>query len=66
MTRQPILYTPSEIKDWDISSQTKAGKWVPARPLGHNLYPILHRWKLAYLVLTGKADALYWGINEYD
>jgi len=34
------------------------GKWVPARPLG--LYGIRHRIALAWDVLTGKADALYW------
>lgn len=32
------------------------GKWVPARPLG---YPGLkHRFKVAWLVFTGKADAV--------
>ena len=34
------------------------GKWVPARPLG--LYGIKRRIALAWDVLTGKADALYW------
>jgi hypothetical protein len=34
------------------------GKWVPARSLG---YPsILMRFKCAWLVWTGKADALIW------
>jgi len=34
------------------------GKWVPARPLG---YPSLrYRIRAAWLVLTGRADALIW------
>ncbi len=34
------------------------GKWLPARPLG---YPSLRsRIKAAWLVFTGKADAVIW------
>lgn len=34
------------------------GEWVPARPLG---YPsIWRRIQLAWMVFTGKADALIW------
>lgn len=34
------------------------GKWVPVRPEG---YPSLrHRFKAAWMVFTGKADALVW------
>jgi hypothetical protein len=34
------------------------GMWIPARPLG--LYSIVNRFKLAWLVFTGKADVLVW------
>lgn len=33
------------------------GKWVPCRPLN---FFILNRFKLAWMVFTGKADALVW------
>lgn len=34
------------------------GRWVPARPLP--FYSLTQRWKAAWLVFTGKADALTW------
>lgn len=33
-------------------------KWLPARPLGY--YSLRSRLRLAYMVFTGKADALLW------
>jgi len=34
--------------------------WVPSRPEPHNAFSPLWRFKLAWLVLTGKADCLTW------
>lgn len=34
------------------------GKWVPARSLG--FYSVWERFRLAWMVFTGKADALVW------
>jgi hypothetical protein len=34
------------------------GKWVPARPINAN--GLKERFKLAWMVFTGKADALEW------
>ena len=34
------------------------GKWVPVRPEGY--YSIANRIKCAWMVFTGKADALVW------
>jgi len=34
------------------------GRWVPARTLP--FYSLFGRWKAAWLVFTGKADALTW------
>ena len=34
------------------------GRWVPARPLGFLSWQ--SRWKAAWLVFTGRADALKW------
>ena len=42
------------------SNQTfsNSGKWIPARPMG---YPSpLSRIRIAWLVFTGKADAVIW------
>jgi hypothetical protein len=41
-------------------AQTKAlisGKWVPARPL---IQPFIVRLRAAWLVMTGRADAVIW------
>ena len=40
------------------STQLPSGRWVPARPLGWTSLSM--RWKAAWLVFTGKADALMW------
>lgn len=34
------------------------GKWMPARALGY--MSVWHRFKCAWIVFTGKADALVW------
>ena len=34
------------------------GQWVPARPLGY--YSFKNRLKCAWMVFTGRADALVW------
>lgn len=40
------------------SAGLKDGRWVPARPIGWA--PGLSRFRRAWDVFTGKADALYW------
>jgi hypothetical protein len=39
-------------------TQLPDGRWVPARPLP--FYSIWERWRVTWLVFTGKADALIW------
>ena len=58
--RQPEKYTAYQIKRWDVDTEYKNGLWIPARPEGHNCWSWKHRWRLAWHVLIGKADALYW------
>lgn len=41
-----------------LQTQLPNGKWVPARPLGFASFS--HRCRAAWLVFTGKADALLW------
>ena len=57
--RQPETYTPTEIKRWSTFAKID-GKMISARPLGHRAWSWKHRWKLAWQVLTGKADVLKW------
>jgi len=40
------------------SCELPGGRWVPARPLPY--YSWIQRWRAAWLVFTGKADALRW------
>ena len=39
------------------------GRWVASRPLPY--FGIFERWRLAWLVFTGRADALVW-TEQYD
>lgn len=41
-----------------VSCQISDGRWVPARPLGFD--SLQSRVKAAWLVFTGKADAVIW------
>lgn len=65
MKRSPNLidaYTMSE--GWYNDCQTQFGKqWVPARPEG--LWSFSNRCKLAWLVFTGRCDALRWPGQEF-
>jgi hypothetical protein len=40
------------------ATEISPGVWIPARPLGMATIP--HRFKAAWLVFTGKADAVVW------
>lgn len=51
-----LVHVESILRD-DTKAQIN-GKWVPARP--GPFYSIYARWYCAWLVLTGKCDALKW------
>jgi hypothetical protein len=51
-----MLYCAQEIKDWNIATKLKDGRWVVARPV----WVSWHRWKHAWWVLTGRCDAIWW------
>ena len=64
MKKAPSLYEFNELpcmcKDAN-GCQTMAkinGRWVPARSLGLDTLP--NRFRLAWMVFTGKADAILW------
>ncbi len=41
-----------------VQRRLSSGKYTPARPEPY--YSIFQRWRAAWLVFTGKADALRW------
>jgi hypothetical protein len=57
-----MTYTLKELIDSAFTNykETPDG-WVPARPRGAGL---LYRIKAAWLVITGKADAVTWPDNQ--
>ena len=59
--RQPDGYSATElIKYYNTDRKTSDGRWIPARGGPHNAWPWTWRFKLAWDVFSGKADALYW------
>ena len=62
--RQPEIYTTGEIKNWSVTTLNNDGHWIPARPEPSNRRTFIWRWHLAWLVLTGKCDALGWGVGR--
>ena len=61
--RQPDIYIASKGCLKGIMScvtEVDNGIWEPARPIAHNAFSILWRWKLAFYVLIGKYDAFKW------
>lgn len=59
MSKYPNVWTLRQLFDSANSVSNEInGKWVPARPDG---YPTLRsRFRCAWLVFTGKADAVIW------
>jgi len=55
----PNLYTPHEFKNWDTQAQVGKG-WFPARPLGWQGPCLRKRFYFAWMVFTGRWDALQW------
>lgn len=62
--RQPEIYDSKEIKEWSVTTTDGNGIWRLARPEGSNRHTFMWRWHLAWLVFTGKCDALAWGNGQ--
>jgi len=60
--RQPEIYTANTLRQWgeEVPKERNGNYYIPARPVGHNLYPVLHRLKVAWQVFIGKYDAVNW------
>jgi hypothetical protein len=57
--KYPVFWTLRQIKDYADNTQCQLnGRWVPARPRGYPSF--LTRLRLAWMVFTGRADALVW------
>ena len=57
-----MIYTLRSLLEQTASVQAQInGKWVPVRPL---YGPLSWRIRAAWLVLTGKADAVIWPENQ--
>jgi len=58
--KAPTLFTLSSILKHTQSGDKALvrGEWVPARPAGY--FSLKNRFKYAWLVFVGKADALMW------
>jgi len=57
MMRVPSIHVADAIKLQDEEANID-GKWVLARPLPYENWK--QRWKLAWMVFTGKADVVTW------
>lgn len=57
MSRGVSILWADQIKHWDCQTETIEG-WKLARPIGDSSFT--KRLKAAWLVFTGKADAVKW------
>jgi len=63
MKKAPKIHNLCGLLESIESTQTEiGGRWVPARPIGY--FSVRYRIKAAWLVFTGKADALTWPGNQ--
>lgn len=60
MIRMPAKYKARSIQEWDCDASYDGKRWIPARPVSDFTQPFWYRWKLAFLVLIGKCDAVDW------
>mgnify|MGYP005993533111 CR=1 FL=1 len=53
-----MIYKANDLRHWNVEHEID-GRWLPARPLDHSLFPRL-RIVEAWRVLIGRYDALDW------
>lgn len=60
--RVPVVFTPTDIINWTVSEEYRPGKWRPSRwSAFYGWKHFTFRVKTAWMVFTGKFDALSWG-----
>jgi len=52
-----VIHAERLVRDWPQAGLPD-GRWVMARPLP--FYSLTERWRVAWMVFTGRADALIW------
>jgi hypothetical protein len=61
--RVPLVYSPKEIKEWDVIEEFYPGWWRPVRPCGFSgLRYTIMRLKATWKVFTGQCDVLNWNL----
>ena len=58
--KTPAIYSADQIKNWDIQTKSKNGLWTQARPISYPGINLKRRISAAWMVFTGRADALIW------
>jgi hypothetical protein len=64
MKRIPTVYSATDIATWHVSEEHEPGVWRPARPCAIKGWRFMERLRAAWMVFTGKWDALRWGNNS--
>lgn len=62
MKKAPNIVSFAQVNEAESSRAFISGRWVPVRPLGY--FSLGNRFKCAWLVFTGKADALVWPMDQ--
>lgn len=60
MMRTPIIFSADDIKGWTAQGKGKNGLWTQARPMSYSGLNLKRRLSAAWMVFTGRADALVW------
>jgi hypothetical protein len=58
--KTPVIYSADDIKNWSVQCESKTGLWTQARPISWPGLNIRKRLRAAWMVFTGRADALIW------
>jgi hypothetical protein len=58
--RTPVVYSADQIASWSVQCKGKNGLWTQARPMSWPGINLHKRITAAWMVFTGKADALIW------
>lgn len=63
--RHPSIRTPESLRQWtEMKLDSDTGKWVLARPIPYPSFMFWWRVHLAFMVFTGKYDALKWAADQ--
>lgn len=55
------MYRLRDLLEWSVCTEIRPGVWVASRPLEG---PSIYRWKAAWAVFRGRADAFTWPTSD--